>query len=125
MKILTVAIPCYNSQDYMRKCIDSIMNQTYKNLDIILVNDGSNDNSLYICKEYAKKENVVVWYSCNTEGTELKSVLPADLVPLFDAVVLFETKSDSTQLRILKVRDETPSNANLKLDSKTLLIAEK
>jgi archaellum biogenesis ATPase FlaH len=76
-------------------------------------------------KEYAKKENIIVWYSCNTEGTELKTVLPADLVPLFDAVVLFETKSDSTQLRILKVRDETPSNENLKLDSKTLLIAEK
>ena len=76
-------------------------------------------------KEYATKENVVVWYSYNTEGTDLKSILSDDFLPLFDAVVFFEPKADSTQLKILKVRNETPNNVNLKLDSKTLLIAEK
>ncbi len=76
-------------------------------------------------KSFAKEAGIVVWYSCNSDGTELKDIFDADRAKLFDSVILFETKPDCTQLRILKVREENVTDANLKLDAKTLLIAEK
>ena len=53
---ISVIVPVYNTEDYLEKCIRSIMNQTYKNLEIITINDGSTDNSLSIL-EYLKKED--------------------------------------------------------------------
>lgn len=54
---ITVIVPIYNAEQYLEKCIDSIINQTYTNLEIILINDGSTDNSGAICDEYAKKDS--------------------------------------------------------------------
>ena len=53
-KKVGVVIPIYNVAPYLRECLDSVINQTYKNLSIVLVNDGSTDNneSLNIAKEY-------------------------------------------------------------------------
>ncbi len=57
--LVSVIVPVYNSEKYLRDCIDSILNQTYKNLDIILVDDGSTDNSGIICDEYEKSDDRV------------------------------------------------------------------
>lgn len=54
---VSVIVPIYNVEKYLKQCIESILNQTYKKLNIILVNDGSTDNSLKICEEYEKKDN--------------------------------------------------------------------
>lgn len=54
---ISVIIPIYNSEYYLKKCIESVINQTYKNLEIILVNDGSTDKSSYICNEYMMKDD--------------------------------------------------------------------
>lgn len=51
---ISVIVPIYNVEKYLEKCIDSIINQTYKNLEIILVDDGSTDSCSKICKEYEK-----------------------------------------------------------------------
>ncbi len=56
-ELISVIIPIYNVEKYLEKCIESIINQTYKNLEIILVDDGSKDKSDEICDEYAKKDN--------------------------------------------------------------------
>lgn len=53
---ISVIVPVYNVEQYLERCIDSIINQTYKNLEIILVNDGSTDNSGQLCDELAKKD---------------------------------------------------------------------
>ena len=53
--LITVAIPIYNVEKYLERCIKSIINQTYKNIEILLVNDGSPDNSKEIMEKY--KEN--------------------------------------------------------------------
>lgn len=55
--LISIIIPVHNVEQYLRQCIDSVINQTYKNLEIILVNDGSTDNSGKICDEYAAKDN--------------------------------------------------------------------
>lgn len=49
---LSIIVPVYNVEKYLEKCIDSILNQDYKNFELILVNDGSTDRSLEICKRY-------------------------------------------------------------------------
>lgn len=50
---ISVIIPCYNAEKYLEKCLDSVVNQTYKNLEIICVNDGSTDNTLKIIENYS------------------------------------------------------------------------
>lgn len=57
MKKISVVIPVYNVEKYLSECLDSVVNQTYKNLQIILVDDGSTDFSGKICDVYAEKDN--------------------------------------------------------------------
>ncbi len=55
--LVSIIIPVYNVEKYLRQCLDSVVNQTYKNLEIVCVNDGSPDNSIDILKVYAKQDN--------------------------------------------------------------------
>ena len=55
MKKVTLIVPVYNSEKYIGKCLDSILNQTYKNIEILVVNDGSKDNSQKIIDEFQSK----------------------------------------------------------------------
>lgn len=54
MPLVSIIVPIYNNEKYLRKCFESLINQTLKDIEIILVNDGSNDNSLLICHEFEK-----------------------------------------------------------------------
>ncbi len=54
--LISVIVPIYNVEQYLNKCISSIINQTYKNLEIILVDDGSPDNCPFICDDFANKD---------------------------------------------------------------------
>jgi len=67
-KKISVIVPVYNVEKYLEKCLDSLVNQAYKNLEIILVNDGSKDNSLKICKKYEKKDDRIKVISKENEG---------------------------------------------------------
>ena len=58
--LISIIVPIYNVEKYLNKCIESIVNQTYENIEIILIDDGSNDNSGIICDEYAKKDNRII-----------------------------------------------------------------
>ena len=57
MDKISIIVPVYNSEPYLRKCLDSIVSQTYKNLEILCVDDGSYDKSAEICDEYAKNDS--------------------------------------------------------------------
>ena len=65
-KLVSIIVPIYNTEKYLKECIESLINQTYKNLEIILVDDGSTDNSRFICDEYKNKiENIKVIHQEN------------------------------------------------------------
>ena len=66
--LISVIIPVYNVEKDLKKCIDSIVNQTYKNLEIILINDGSKDNSAEICRQYAEKDDRIIFVSRENRG---------------------------------------------------------
>lgn len=59
LPLISVIVPVYGVEKYLAKCVDSILNQTYKNLELILVDDGSPDKCGEICDEYAQKDNRV------------------------------------------------------------------
>ena len=65
---ITIIVPVYNVEHYLDKCLDSLINQTYKNLEIIVINDGSTDNSGIICQEYAQKDNRIVYIEKENGG---------------------------------------------------------
>lgn len=63
--LVSVVVPCYNVQDYLVACVDSILNQTYKNIQVILVDDGSTDNTPSLCDSYSDRESFTVIHTPN------------------------------------------------------------
>lgn len=66
--LISVVIALFNPGVHLRKCLDSITTQTYKNLEIILVDDGSTDDSLSVCKEYAEKDSRIIVHHKENSG---------------------------------------------------------
>ena len=65
---ISIIIPVYNVEKYLHQCLNSVINQTYKNLEIICINDGSKDNSLIILNEYLQKDNRIVIVNQKNSG---------------------------------------------------------
>ena len=65
---LSVIVPVYNVAPYLRKCLDSLLGQSYSNLEIILCDDGSTDNSGAICDEYTQKDSRCLVIHKENEG---------------------------------------------------------
>lgn len=68
MPLITIIIPVYNVEKYLSDCLDSVINQTYKNLEIILVDDGSTDDSGKICDDYAIQDKRIIVVHKKNEG---------------------------------------------------------
>lgn len=68
---ISIIVPVYNVEKYLQRCVDSLVNQTYDKLQIILIDDGSTDNSFQICQEYAKKDLRISAYHKENEGLGL------------------------------------------------------
>lgn len=80
MKKISVVIPVYNVEKYLSECLDSVVNQTYKNLQIILVDDGSTDFSGKICDVYAEKDNRITVVHQKNAGAGAAKNTGLDLV---------------------------------------------
>lgn len=67
-KLISVIIPIYNSEKRLDRCIASVIGQSYKNIEIILVNDGSSDSSCEICKKWENKDNRIKYFYVTNHG---------------------------------------------------------
>ena len=54
---ISIVVPAYNIAGYLPRCLDSILDQTYKNIEVIVVNDGSKDNTEEVIREYCQKDS--------------------------------------------------------------------
>lgn len=68
MNKISIIVPVYNAEKYLKQCVESLMDQTYKNLEILLINDGSKDNSLAICKKYAEVDSRIKVFDKQNSG---------------------------------------------------------
>lgn len=66
--LISIIVPLYNSELYINRCLDSLLKQTYKNIEIIIVDDGSKDNSLQLIKDYANKDSRIKIYTQSNQG---------------------------------------------------------
>lgn len=69
--LVSVIIPVYNVQDYLEQCLSSVIDQTYKNLEIIVINDGSTDDSSLICQRYADQDSRITFISTQNQGVSV------------------------------------------------------
>ena len=65
---VSILVPCYNVEKYLKQCLDSIVNQTLKDIEIIVINDGSTDSTLNIIKSYAKQDKRIKIIDKENEG---------------------------------------------------------
>jgi glycosyltransferase involved in cell wall biosynthesis len=107
---LTIIIPVYNAARYLRKTIDSILNQLRNDVEIIFVDDGSKDNSLEILKEYGEKnENIHIYHQENLGAPAARNFglayAKGEYVLFFDSDDLIEPKSIEYCLNRIKSKD--------------------
>lgn len=68
MPLVSIIIPIYNVQDYLKRCLDSVVSQTLNEIEIILIDDGSTDTGYDICKSYAEKDPRIIVYKKKNNG---------------------------------------------------------
>ena len=68
MSKVSVIVPVYNAERFLSEAIESVLNQTYTDFELLLINDNSSDNSKKVCEEYAQKDNRIVLLENNTES---------------------------------------------------------
>ena len=90
--MISIIIPVYNVEKYLSDCLDSVVNQTYKDLEIICVNDGSTDNSLDILNEYCSKDDRI--FVVNKENGGLSSARNAGLAVAKGDFIMFLDSDD-------------------------------
>ena len=66
--LVSIIVPIYNAQDHIARCVESIRRQTYKNIEILLLNDGSQDVSLQVCEMYARVDHRIVLIDKSNSG---------------------------------------------------------
>lgn len=98
--LVSIIVPIYRVEQYLRQCVDSIVNQTYTNLEIILVDDGSPDNCPQICNEYAAKDRRIVVIHKDNGG--LSDARNAGLDICKGEYILFVDSDDIIDLNAIK-----------------------
>jgi len=104
---LAIAIPFYNAEKYFAQAIDSVLNQTFTNFELILIDDGSSDGSLEIAQDYAKKDNRIKVYSDGKNKNlaarlnEISSLTQAEYLARMDADDIMHPKKIEKQLDTL------------------------
>lgn len=98
--VVSIIVPVYNVENYLDECISSIVNQTYPFLNIILVNDGSSDNSLEVCKKWARKDSRINLIDQENQG--VSRARNAGLESAIGDYILFIDSDDIIDLAVVE-----------------------
>ncbi len=108
MEKISIIIPIYKAEKYLKTCLDSVINQTYDDLEIILVNDGSPDDSGKICEEYSKIDNRII--VCHKENGGVSSARNKGLELASGEYIIFVDADDYLDKRtvseVIKNKDK-------------------
>ena len=137
--LISIIVPVYNVEKYLNRCIESIVAQTYTNLEIILVNDGSPDNSAQICESWREKDNrITILHKENgglsdarNKGLEVAngeyvSFIDSDdfVHSLYIEALYTMCKNTNTKIAVCNFRrfekDDIKENDRLKIDIKVI-----
>ena len=108
--LISIIVPVYNAERYLAKCVDSLLSQSYSNLEIILVNDGSKDGSLALCREYeAKDPRIVVIDKENGGASSARNagldIIKGEYVSFVDSDDYLETEAISILINAMTGND--------------------
>ena len=98
---ITVIVPVYNVENYLDKCLDSVIRQTYKNIEIIVVNDGSTDSSGAICQEFAQRDSRIIYIEKENGG--LSDARNVGLDKMTGSYVTFIDSDDWVELDYVEI----------------------
>ena len=132
-ELISIIIPIFNMSKYLEKCIDSVINQTYKNLEIILIDDGSTDNSGEICDRYLQKDNRIKVVHQKNQGVSaarneglkhatgyyIGFVDPDDFIEskMYE-IIINDIKENQCDIGICGIRSKNEDDITLKEDRK-------
>ena len=123
--LVSVIVPVYKVEKFLRDCIDSIINQTYRNLEILLVDDGSPDNCGAICDEYARKDSrITVFHKENGGLSDARNYAldrcNGDYITFVDSDDVIRNDFIATLLGLIKESDsDVVSSSVLKIAENT------
>lgn len=103
--LISIIIPVYNGEKYLHRCLDSVINQSYQKLEIIIVNDGSTDTSLEICEEYQKRDRRI--QIIKTENAGVSSARNRGMELVKTEWILFLDADDELPLNAIEIYRKT------------------
>ena len=130
MDKISVIIPVFNGEKYLSRCINALLNQTYKNNEYIFINDGSIDNSLNILKEYEKKDDrIIIIDKENTGVSDSRNIgirkASGDYICFCDADDIYEKNYLEVMLNLIKENNVDAVRCNFKVIDKDGKIIDK
>lgn len=122
-KLVSIIVPIYNVEKYLEKCVCSILNQDYNNLEVILVNDGSTDKSLEICERLQKKDNRIKIINQKNLGVSAARnngfyYSKGDYICFIDSDDIMEIDMVSTLVKLLQENECEVANCNIHIIEK-------
>lgn len=106
----SIVVPVYNTEKYLKRCIDSVLNQTYKNFEIIIINDGSKDNSKEILNEYKNNKQIKI---INQENHGLSYSRNVGIKEASGDYILFLDSDDFYQIELLETLNKNITNEEI------------
>ena len=111
--LISIIMPVYNTEKYLERCLNSIVNQTYKNWELIAVNDGSTDNTLNILNKYAQKDNRIIVLEQENQGQSVARNKALDISK--GKYICFVDSDDWVELNYLEELYASITNTNSEL----------
>jgi glycosyltransferase involved in cell wall biosynthesis len=109
--MISIIIPIYNAEKYLSECLDSVLSQTYKDFEIILINDGSKDNSESICKDFQKRNSRIKYIFQENSGAS--KARKKGVQNVNGEWIMFVDADDTIEQNTLQILIENSQNADI------------